>query len=35
MEINENDRVVDAIRNGTFRVEERELLRVLGKQKLF
>lgn len=32
---NENDKIVDTIRNSTFKIDEGELLKVLGKQKLF
>jgi hypothetical protein len=35
LEKNESDKIIDTIRNSTFRIEENELLRVLGKQKLF
>jgi hypothetical protein len=35
MDKNENDKFIDTLRTSTFKIEETEFLKVLGKQKLF
>ncbi len=35
IEINENDKFIDTIRTCTFKIEEKEFLKLLAKQKLF